>query len=118
MDPLPALPRARPKRRIADLRSKTTRVTIAPIEPSAASAFVSSPVPLRVVFTLTPLLGLLPLEVQTTVKENVAGRLQKSLSTSFFQKLNIQREEWMDMVHISAGKSSEDDGWSEGTISP
>lgn len=98
MDPSSNMPRKPQKLR--DLRSKTTRVTITPIEPSAASAFMSAQAPLRVVFTLTPLLGHLPQAIQESVKEDVVSKLKKSLSVNFLKRARIQTDEWVDMVTI------------------
>jgi hypothetical protein len=83
-----------------DLRSKTARVTITPLDPKASKAFISSDlVPLKVVFTLTPLLSSFPESVQTSVKKSVLSKLKSSLSSSFLNRL--AKDEEFDMVVIS-----------------
>lgn len=89
-----------PGMNVKDLRSKTTRVTITPLDPKASSTFISSDlVPLQVVFTLTPLLGTFPESVQQSVKKSVLSKLKSTLSSSFLKRL--AKNEEFDMVVIS-----------------
>jgi hypothetical protein len=83
-----------------DLRSKTARVTITPLDPKASKAFISSDlVPLQVVFTLTPLLRTFPESVQSSVKKSVLSKLKSTLSSSLLNR--IAKDEEFDMVVIS-----------------
>ena len=90
-----------PSNNIKDLRSKTTRVTITPLDPKSSSAFISDLVPLRVVFTLTPLVRTLPESVQTSIKASVLSKLKKSLSAALLERLAKDEGELYDMVVIS-----------------
>jgi hypothetical protein len=89
-------------RKLNEIHRKTTRFSVQPIDQKAQNAFISSSAPLRVVFTLTPLVNQLPKDVQKRVKNNVIDQLKRSLSSSFLKRLDLKSpEEWVDLVTIS-----------------
>lgn len=94
-------------KQVTQLESKTTRVVITPIQdPNAAGAVVSAQAPVKIVLTLTPLLGLLPPDVQESVKADVKGKISKSLSSKLSRKSNDY--EWVDLVTIGPSPSTRD----------